>query len=141
MNTCTLKRWFSGQSRQFALFFAAVAVFGFSQRVVDATLNNFLAETFSNKRVPARLHGAPARDAGLPGHLSLGALLFRGKPPPGGPVARGPHTSAPANASASRERKRAIGEINTAVLEVDRVTRNNSSLAGETAAIGTETSR
>ena len=69
------KRRLSAQSGQYALFFAAVAVFGFSQSVVDATLNNFLAETFSISEFQRGFMELPRE---MPGFLVifLSALFF-----------------------------------------------------------------
>ncbi len=57
------------------LFFAAVAVCGFSQSVVDATLNNFLAESFSITEFQRGFMELPRE---MPGFLVifLSALLF-----------------------------------------------------------------
>ena len=70
-----IKRRLSKHSGQFALFFAAVAVAGFSQSVVDSTLNNFLAESFSISEFQRGFMELPRE---MPGFLVIffSALFF-----------------------------------------------------------------
>ena len=42
-----MKKFAAGINREFILFLAAVALFGFGQSTVDSTFNNFLSETFA----------------------------------------------------------------------------------------------
>jgi len=70
-----IKDKFLNLPRDFRLFLAATFVFGFSQSIVDSTLNNFLHETFSISDLQRGLMEFPREVPGLL-VVFVSALLF-----------------------------------------------------------------
>jgi len=70
-----IKDKFLNLPRDFRLFLAATFVFGFSQSIVDSTLNNFLHETFSISDLQRGLMEFPREVPGLL-VIFVSALLF-----------------------------------------------------------------